>query len=66
MEDKMDEMEVEILADGSVKFTTDEISGPNHGSAEELLRQIAFGMGGPVRRTKQAQRTQKQKQKLKA
>ncbi|MDE2106355.1 MAG: hypothetical protein KGL39_54570 [Patescibacteria group bacterium] len=35
-----DEIDVEVLADGSLKITTDRISGPNHLSAEKLLRDL--------------------------
>ena len=66
MSDQYDEIEVEILDDGSVKFVTDEISGPNHGSAEQLLSDLSKAMGGSVRRTKIGNKPVKQKQKLRA
>ena len=43
-----DMIEVEILDDGSVKVVTGRISGPNHGSAEMLLRELSTAMGGAV------------------
>jgi len=47
-----DTMEVEILDDGTVKITTDPISGPNHMSAEEFLRYCSKMTGGETTRTK--------------
>ena len=46
----MDRIEVEILANGSIKVTTDKISGANHTSADAVLRAVATMMGGPVTR----------------
>ena len=39
-----DTITVEVLADGTIKITTDPISAANHTSAEKLLQSIAeFG-----------------------
>lgn len=43
-----DKIEIEILPDGSLKITTDRISGPNHMNAEALLREVATLAGGTV------------------
>jgi hypothetical protein len=45
------------FVNGLVKLTTDEISGPNHMKAEEMVTKIAQGMGGKVERSR---RTDKQ------
>jgi len=54
----MDSIEVEVLADGSVKVTTDQIGTANHRNADDLLRLVDQLMGGtttkrhnPVART---------------
>jgi hypothetical protein len=47
-----DNMEIEILEDGTIKTTTDAISGPNHANAEEFLRFISRMAGGEETRTK--------------
>ena len=41
-----DNIRIEILADGSLKVTTDEISEANHYSADEFLRAIERRAGG--------------------
>ena len=45
---KQDVIEVEVLAGGSIKTTTDPVSAPNHTSAEKLLR--AIGEAGKTTR----------------
>lgn len=47
-----DVMKIEILADGTIKTTTDPISPANHQSAEDFLKGIAQLTGGAVTRTK--------------
>ena len=47
-----DNIRFEILADGTVKFTTDAISPANHASADDLLEQLKDTLGGPVEVTK--------------
>ena len=65
-EGQYDEIEFEMLADCTMKFNTDKISAANHAAAEQLLAEISKGMAGPVRRQKQGNSNQKQKQKLRA
>ena len=43
---KQDAISFEILEDGTVSFTTDAVSGVNHASADELLKQMTVTMGG--------------------
>lgn len=43
---KVDKIEIEILADGTLKMTTDKISAPNHGNFEALIREIVAMAGG--------------------
>lgn len=45
---KQDRIEVEILADGTIKITTDKVSAANHANAAQLMREIAELAGGPV------------------
>lgn len=47
-----DKIAVEYLKGGRVKITTDEVSGPNHMAAENVIRYLAELMGGAV--TKQS------------
>lgn len=47
---KQDVMTVEILADGTVKTTTDPISPANHQSAEAFLAGVTALTGGAVSR----------------
>ena len=49
---KHDEIEIEILEDGTIKTTTDKVSMPNHASAEEFLRLLAELAGGEQRRVR--------------
>ena len=43
---KQDAIKFEILEDGTISFTTDAVSGTNHASADELLKQMTVTMGG--------------------
>jgi hypothetical protein len=43
-----DTIQWEILQDGTVTITTDAISGPNHQSADEMLKHLAELLGGDV------------------
>lgn len=45
----MDKMTIEILPDGTIKSTTDPISGANHANAEGFLREMARLAGGTVK-----------------
>jgi ABC-type transport system involved in cytochrome c biogenesis ATPase subunit len=47
-----DDILIEILESGDIKVTTDPISGPNHSSAESLLRTIAELAGGTTGRVR--------------
>jgi len=44
-----DKIKWEILEDGTVSIETDQISGQNHLSADELLESLADMLGGPVK-----------------
>lgn len=44
-----DTIKWEILEDGTVSVTTDQISGQNHLSADELLESLSSMIGGPVK-----------------
>lgn len=50
----VDGIEVTILADGTIKISTDKISQANHGSADKLLAMLAELTGGPVKVLKDA------------
>jgi len=43
---RIDVVEVEILEDGQVKWTTSKISAPNHSSADRLLAEVGRLLGG--------------------
>ena len=45
-----DRMQVKILADGTVKMTTDAVSPENHVNAEAALKLIGTTLGGKVTR----------------
>ena len=47
-----DEIEIEILPDGTLKITTDKISQANHRNADELMEFLAQKMGGPAEKQK--------------
>lgn len=38
----------EILEDGTISVTTDDLAGPNHHAADDLLKELAEILGGPV------------------
>lgn len=44
----MDIIKFEILEDGTISIQTDDLSGPNHVSADQLLKAIANLAGGQV------------------
>jgi subtilase family serine protease len=46
----MDTIEIEVLPNGSIKMTTDKISGANHTSADAVIRGVEMMMGGKVTR----------------
>jgi hypothetical protein len=47
-----DAMKFEVLSDGTIKLTSDEISMPNHANAEAFFRLIAQLSGGEVEQEK--------------
>jgi hypothetical protein len=47
-----DKLEVEILADGTIKLTSDPVSAPNHASAAEFFKTVARLSGGEVKTSK--------------
>ena len=42
------EIQIEILPDGRVKIITDDVSGPNHRAADELMKFLGTLLGGDV------------------
>jgi hypothetical protein len=42
----MDEIEITILDDGTIKVTTNKVSAANHASADAFLREMARLAGG--------------------
>lgn len=59
---KGDDILIEILDSGDIKITTDPISGPNHMSAEGLLRTIGEIAGGLVQKVRRRFTNTRQKQ----
>lgn len=49
-----DAINIEVLADGTIKVTTDQVSMPNHQNAEEFLRFMAELAGGKQTRVRKA------------
>jgi hypothetical protein len=49
---KIDNIEIEILEDGTIKVITDPISGPNHANADEFLKAMGRLAGGETTREK--------------
>jgi hypothetical protein len=45
-----DKMKIEILANGTIKTTTDAVSAANHSNAEAFLRDVAKLAGGETTR----------------
>ena len=54
---KVDEIQIEVLEDGTIKSTTDPISGANHANAEQFLRYVAQLGGGDTTIRKKAGHT---------
>ena len=42
----MDIIDIEVLEDGTIKFTTDQVSEANHLSADEFLNEVCEAAGG--------------------
>ena len=49
---KTDNIQFEVLADGTISVTTDQISGTNHVSADKLLKNLFELAGGEVKARK--------------
>ena len=47
---QIDKLSIEILADGTIKTTSDEVSAANHDNAEQFLRAMARLAGGETTR----------------
>jgi hypothetical protein len=47
-----DKMNIRILADGTIKTTTDAVSKANHDNAEQFLRSVATLAGGTTTRVR--------------
>lgn len=45
---KQDQIYIEILADGTIKTTTEKIGAANHHNAESFFREMARLAGGPT------------------
>lgn len=50
-----DELQVEILEDGTVKISSDLVSQANHATADKLLSELARMLGGSVTVRRKAQ-----------
>ena len=62
---KEDWIDIEILADGTVKTSTDEVGQVNHKSADEFLEFVARLLGGQTATTKRRQSQSQTSIKLK-
>lgn len=51
---KQDALTIEILEDGTIKTTSDAVSGANHANAEQFLKYMATLAGGETTRVKRA------------
>lgn len=51
---KHDTIQIEILEDGTIKSTTDPISGANHAGAEGFLKFMGTLAGGETKRERKA------------
>jgi hypothetical protein len=49
---KSDILSIEILDDGTIRTTTDVVSGANHANAEQFLKYLATLAGGDTVRVK--------------
>lgn len=45
---KLDELQIEVLADGTIKSTSNKIGQANHQNAEAFLKELARLVGGPT------------------
>lgn len=53
---QFDELVIEVLADGTIKTTTNPISAANHQTAEGFLKAMAELAGGETKREKRTDR----------
>lgn len=53
---KLDNLDIQILEDGTIKFTTDAVSGANHANAEQFLRLVGDLAGGETKRVRRPDR----------
>lgn len=51
---KSDDIQIEILEDGTIKSSTDPISGANHANAEQFLKLMGTLAGGETKRERKA------------
>ena len=51
---KSDDIQIEIMEDGTIKSSTYPISGANHANAEQFLRLMATMAGGETTRQRKA------------
>ncbi len=51
---KQDTLTIEILEDGTIRTTTDAVSGANHANAEQFLKHMATLAGGETVRQRRA------------
>ena len=49
---KQDTIHIEILPDGTIKTTTDAVSGANHANAESFMKELARLTDGKMTRDK--------------
>lgn len=49
---KTNDIQFEVLEDGTITVTTDDLSGPNHVSADKLLKNLFELTGGDVKSRK--------------
>jgi hypothetical protein len=54
---KADELQIEILEDGTIKTTTSKISMANHKAADLFLEMLAKELGGSVTKQKRSQKS---------
>jgi hypothetical protein len=45
---KQSNIQYEILEDGTISIQTDDLAGPNHRSADELLKELGELLGGEI------------------
>jgi hypothetical protein len=50
----LDDIKFEVLEDGTISVKTDQVSGVNHMSADELLTEMAKLAGGVLTKTKRS------------